>query len=179
MDLIKPFDYVLTPEYCTNSTLYDYGFYPGPYSDEVAADNYKHLLLQCDKKCWSTGNKWTVGFALLGFGNMMMAIQALVLAIGVWFFPSRFIGLMCQTCCNLFFFAVLLVVTVFRFDPMGQLTALSQGGSSYTMVDGVATLSTDTTYEMDGKRLLNLWICSLVFLVGQCLLACYAAAPPT
>ena len=53
MDLIKPFDYVLTPEYCTNSTLYDYGFYPGPYSDEVAADNYKHLLLQCDKKCWS------------------------------------------------------------------------------------------------------------------------------
>ena len=62
---------------------------------------------------------------------------------------------------------------------MGQLTALSQAGSSFTMVDGVATVSMDTTYEDDGKRILNLWIVSLLFLVCQCLLACYAAAPPT
>lgn len=47
------------------------------------------------------------------------------------------------------------------------------------MVDGVATFSTDTTYADDGKLILNLWIISIIFLVAQCLLVSYAAAPPT
>ena len=47
------------------------------------------------------------------------------------------------------------------------------------MVDGVPTISTDRTYADDGERLYKLWLTSLFFLVGQCILGCYASAPPT
>ena len=35
----------LITELCGNSTLYDYGFWKGPYNDTIAAAHYKHLLL--------------------------------------------------------------------------------------------------------------------------------------
>lgn len=108
-----------------------------------------------------------------------MFVQAILLALGVFLFPTRFIGLMCQTFCSCYFIITLIICAVFRFNSMGQLASLSMAGSSFTTVDGVATVSTDTTYEMDGKRILNLWIVSLIFAVAQCLLGCYAAAPPT
>lgn len=43
----------------------------------------------------------------------------------------------------------------------------------------MAIPSTATTYEEDGKLILNLWIVSMIFLVAQCMLSNYAAAPPT
>ena len=132
---------------CSNSTVYDFGFYEGPYSDETLAKHYKHLLEDCDLECWSTGTRWSVVYMLLQVANILFTIQGVLLGLGVWVFPSRFAGLMCQTCCNLYFFAVLLITTIYLFNPMGKLAALSEAGSSFTMVDGVAIQSTETTYE--------------------------------
>ena len=103
-----------------------------------------------------------------------------MLALGVWVFPTRVIGLWCQCLCSCEFFAALITVTIFRFNPKGSLAALSQAGSNYGKdADGNVIVTADITYADDGKMILNLWITCLVFLVAQCLLACYSAAPPT
>ena len=34
--------------YCLNSTIYDFNFQAGPFSDEVAAKEYNRLLKNCD-----------------------------------------------------------------------------------------------------------------------------------
>mmetsp|Transcript_9524 Transcript_9524/g.11266 ORF Transcript_9524/g.11266 Transcript_9524/m.11266 type:complete len:94 (-) Transcript_9524:195-476(-) len=66
---------------------------------------------------------------------------------------------------------------------MGSLAAISTHGSSIKKenIDGTDqwVVSDETTYEQDGTRLFNLWLVSILFLIPQCLLACYAAAPPT
>jgi len=105
--------------FCANSTVYDYGFYPGPYSDVVAEKNYKHLLLRCDYECWSIGTRWSIVFAMLGFANLLIGVQGALLAIGVWVFPTRFIGLMCQTFLCLYFATAILSSAVFRFNDIG------------------------------------------------------------
>ena len=173
--------------WCQNSTFYDWGFnytYRLNYTDPDAAANYHHLLLQCDIECWTTGTRWSTSFALLGVAFVLMTVQSVLLALGVWVFPSRFVGLMCQTCCQCYFFVALIVVTIFRFNPMGSLAALSTMGSSVKQItndDGTKSwaVSDETTYEQDGQRLFNLWLLSLLFMLPQCLMNCYAAAPPT
>jgi len=176
-------DYV-DPVWCKNSTIYDYGFYYGEYTDDVAAANYKHLLLQCDVECWTRGSRWSIAFPILGFAFLLLTIQGLLLALGVFVFPSRLIGLLCQTCCKCYFYGALITVTIFRFNPMGSLASISTHGSSVklqTLEGGTKQwlVSDETTYEQDGKLLFNLWLTAIIFAIPQCLLACYAAAPPT
>ena len=172
------------PIWCNNSTVYDYGFYYSDHTDEIAADNYKHLLLQCDVECWTRGTRWSIGFALLGFAFMLLSVQGVFLTLGVFVFPTRLIGLLCQTLCKCYFYAALICVTIFRFNPMGSLAAISTSGSSVkeiSLEDGTKqwVISDETTYEQDGKMLFNLWLTAVIFTIPQCLLACYAAAPPT
>ena len=139
--------------------------------------------MRCDPgrymDCWTEGNHWSIASPLLGFSMLLMSVQALMLALGVWVLPTRVIGLWCQTLCSCNFFGSLITVTIYRFNPKGSLAALSQAGASYKIEDNVAIMTDEVTYADDGKMILNLWITSLVFLVAQCLLACYAAAPPT
>ena len=37
--------------YCSNSTLYDFNFQNGPFTDLVDAKHYKFLLTNCDAEC--------------------------------------------------------------------------------------------------------------------------------
>jgi hypothetical protein len=141
------------------------------------------LLLQCDVECWTRGTRWSVSYILLGTAFFLFSVQSLLLALGVWVFPSRLVGLLCQTCCQIYFLGAFIAVTIFRFNPMGSLAAISTHGSSIKKenIDGTDqwVVSDETTYEQDGTRLFNLWLVSILFLIPQCLLACYAAAPPT
>ena len=60
-----------------------------------------------------------------------------------------------------------------------MLASYSMTPAKYETVDGVPTLSDERTYVDDGKQLQALWIISLIFVIAQCLLGCFSAAPPT
>lgn len=174
---------LLTPsnmtEFCSNSTLYDWQWKQGNYTDKTAATEFKRLLANCDAECSSIGNRWHWVYSLSGFANLGLCIQAVLLTSGVFFFPTRCVGMCFQTFCSLFYFSVLIVTTIFRFNTQGQFASISLSGSHFAMVDGVPTITYETTYADDGQRILRLWIVSLIFLVVQCLLGCYAMSPPT
>ncbi len=165
--------------YCTNSTAYDFSYASGPFSDEAEAKELQRLLGNCDAKCQTIGVRWSTIYWLCGFANLGMILQSVLLAAGVYVFPSRMVGLFFQAFCSLFYFAVVIVTAVFRFNDKGRLAALSQAGSAITDVDGVPTISTERTYEEDGQMILRLWSVSMAFLIGQCCLGGFSIAPPT
>jgi len=62
---------------------------------------------------------------------------------------------------------------------MGKLASLSLFGSTYKVEDDTYVISTETTYADDGSLIFGLWITSLIFVVMQCILGCFAVSPPT
>jgi len=105
--------------------------------------------------------------------------QSILLSIGVFFYPLRLIAKTCQPIFCLFNLGVVSTFAVFRFNFRGSLASISQAPALYKEVDGVATISTDRTYEDDGQLILRLFTISLAFVILQCCLGCYSAAPPT
>jgi hypothetical protein len=90
------------------------------------------------------------------------------------------IGLTLQLFCSLFYFSVVIVTAVYRFNDKGRLTALSLAGSAISTDDnGTPIISTERTYQDDGQMILRLWIVSMVFLIAQCCLGGFSIAPPT
>ena len=105
--------------------------------------------------------------------------QSVLVSVGVFLYPMRIIAIFLQSIFCLLNFGVVIVTSVFRFNTVGKLAALSLAGSTYEVNDGKASISTERTYADDGELILRLWIISLICVIAQCLLACYAAAPPT
>jgi len=63
---------------------------------------------------------------------------------------------------------------------MGKIASLSLEPSAFGYdTDGAPALVNDRTYADDGQLILRLWVVSLIFVVAQCCLGCYAVAPPT
>lgn len=110
---------------------------------------------------------------------LTFVIQSIILAVGVWIYPLRIVAIFLQPlfCCHNL--GAVIVVAIFRFNTIGKLASLSQAPAAYKSVDGVPTIVADRTYEDDGKLLLRLWVISLIFVIAQCILGCYSAAPPT
>lgn len=50
--------------YCTNSTLYDFNFQNGPYTDVNQAKDYEDKLGDCDAKCQTIGIRWSYIYIL-------------------------------------------------------------------------------------------------------------------
>jgi len=112
--------------------------------------------MKCDLECKTIGSRWTTSFALLAVAYVLLSVQGAMLALGVWVFPTRLIGLLCQLFCNLYFCSALLTATIFRYDTKGSLAALSLSPSTITFVDGVAVPDTSDgsmTYADDGERI--------------------------
>ena len=167
---------------CKNTTLYDsyFSFRDGPFEDWVAEDDAGHftyLLSQCDLKCQTIGNRWSKIYTLCAISAIGFVVQALVLALGVFIYPSRLVGLMCQTMCCCFNLGTLLTTAVFRFNTMGRFASISMSPSYYDVDTGAVT--DKTTYQTDGQMILRLWVLGLVFIILQCCLGCFASAPPT
>ena len=107
------------------------------------------------------------------------AIQSIILALGVWIYQCRIVAILLQPLFCLNNLGAVLVIAVFRFNTIGMLASYSMSPAKYETVDGVPTLSDERTYVDDGKQLQALWIISLIFVIAQCLLGCFSAAPPT
>jgi len=75
---------------------------------------------------------------------------------------------------------MVVVIAVFRFNTIGKFAALSYAPSQYGLnEDGLPTMVDGTTYESDGQQILRLFAVSVVFVIAQCCLGCFAAAPPS
>ena len=178
-----------TDLYCGNSTLYDWnidwdgdaGFYRhGNWTDVVQADEYIRLLGNCDAECRSIGTKWSMVYILCYAVMIIIMLQGLLLTLGVWWFPARLTGMIMQTFCAFTLFGAMVTTAVFRFNTYGKLAALSLSPIHVTHdEDGNVMLDTERTYNDDGTLLLRLWVVTLLFVVAQCCLGCFAAAPPT
>ena len=175
-DKLLPEDQVV---YCSNSTIYDFDFRDGPFEDDVAATEYFRLLGNCDAECWTIGNRWSTIYMLGAAAMGMFLVQAVLVSCGVYLYPVRLIALFFQSVFCLFNFVAVIVMAVFRFNTIGKLAALSQTGSTYQVEDDLPTRTEDRTYVDDGTLILRLWVISLIFVIAQCCLACYAVAPPT
>ena len=145
------------PAWCKNATLYDWSFRYSKYSDDVNGKYYLHMLSgdACDIHCWTTGTMWSIAFPLMAFGFLGLAVQSVLLATGVWLFPTRLMGHLCQMCCNVLFYSGLIFMAYARFNFMGKLASVSTSGSSVkqTKINDTYTawqMSDETTYVEDG-----------------------------
>ena len=106
-------------------------------------------------------------------------LQSILVTLGVWITPLRMVSLIFQIFCTLGLVGATIVVAIFRYNSIGKLAALSLAPSRMKEVDGVATLSNERTFADDGQLIQRLWICMLVYIIGQCCLGLFAVAPPT
>ena len=79
--------------YCGNSTLYDFNFQAGPFSDLVDAKQYKFLLTNCDAECQTIGTRWSYIYDISGTAMLTFLIQSIILAVGVWIYPLRLVAI--------------------------------------------------------------------------------------
>ena len=127
------------------------------YSNEEDSDHYKHLLTQCvdpkdtwDLDCYHKGTRWSVVYPLCGYTMAIFIAQGVFFTVGVWFFPTRLIGIFLQPalcCLNL---GVVITAAVFRFNSMGKLASISLAPSHFEVIDGKPTLTDKRIYSDDG-----------------------------
>lgn len=85
-------NYSLNVTFCSNSTVYDWAFQDGPFTDEVKSDHLEYMLKLCDAECRSIGTQWSFVYALNAYTMLTMAVVCSAQAIGVWFFYSRVVS---------------------------------------------------------------------------------------
>ena len=126
------------------------------------------------------GTRWSVAFKLNAYMGVAYVVQSVILAIGVYFYPLRLLGLTLQPFFCLANLAAVIVTAIFRFNDFGTLASLSISGAQYgTNSLGNPIFDTTRTYADDGQMLLRLWIIGMVYLMAQCCLGCFSGAPPT
>jgi len=64
-------------------------------------------------------------FGFAGINFVMLAFNAVTLTCGVWSFKARILGFCCSCLLGCVNVAVIVTTTVFRFNTIGKLAALS------------------------------------------------------
>lgn len=106
--------------------------------------------------------------------------QSVILALGVYLYPFRMTAIFLQPLFCLNNLGAVIVIAIFRFNTIGKLAALSAAPVEFSTANGVATYDVaGRTYADDGQLLLRLWVISMTFVILQCMLGCWSAAPPT
>ena len=122
--------------YCTNSTLYDFNFQDGPFTDDEEAKHLQFLLGNCDAKCQTIGTRWSYVYILGTQAWAFYMFQSILLALGVWMYPFRIMAIFLQPWFCINNLAASIVIAIFRFNTIGQLAALSLAPAEYKSVDG-------------------------------------------
>lgn len=81
--------------YCTNSTLYDFAYAAGPYSDETNSKEYLRRLGNCDTFCQTQGLRWSYIYILGAVAMCTFVFQSIILALGVFLYPFRMTAILC------------------------------------------------------------------------------------
>lgn len=132
--------------YCSNSTVYNWAFLDGPFSDDVKAEHYKYMLKNCDSACLTTGTQWAIVYPLNAITMLTMSVLSLLQIVGVWVLYSRFIAMLIQPFFCLLNLCVVITTAVYRLSFIGQLAALSLSPSQLGSVDGQTMLVDTRTY---------------------------------
>ena len=109
----------------------------------------------------------------------VLICQSTCVTAGVFITPLRMVTVIFQAFCTLGLIGACVVIAIFRYNAIGNLAALSMAPSRFTETDGVAALSSESTFADDGAMIQRLWITMLVYIIGQCCLGLFANAPPT
>ena len=102
----------------------------------------------------------------LGFANCC-------LAVGAWVLIARVIGLCLSCIFGCVNFAAIITIGVFRFNPFGQLAAMSDAPSKFESIDGPElTLSDKRTYKIEALMITVIWAFQLILCCCGCLASC-------
>lgn len=113
---------------------------------------------------YGNGSRFTVIYAFCGITFVMLAATNIALVIGAWNLYARMTGLFCSCCLGCVNFAALITTSVFRFNSMGKLAALSLTPSQYKeMTDSTTGMTTyfdpnGRVYADDAKLITGIWI---------------------
>ena len=77
------------------------------------------------------GCRWGIVYEFAAITCLLLALNAIILTLGVWFFKARMAGLCLGTLLGCLNLASLVTTGVFRFNTMGKLAALSLTPSKY------------------------------------------------
>ena len=92
------------------------------------------------------------------------------MCVGAYKALVRLIAALCTCILCLYAFSMLIVTPVYRFRPMGALTALCEDDTNVicTDVNDSSCVNSDWTYKKDGELILAIWIVQLIFCVFSC-----------
>ena len=75
------------------------------------------------------GTRWSMAFKLNAYMGVAYVAQCVILAIGVYLYPLRLLGLTLQPFFCLANLATVIVTAIFRFNDFGSLASLSISGA--------------------------------------------------
>ena len=99
--------------------------------------------------------------------------------IGVFKLNAKLLACSTQCCFCCLNVALIIVTGVTRFNTKGSLSAISLTGTTPLDTVGDFKVSTETTYEMDGKLIMGIWVFQLIFYCFHCCGVCYVTATPS
>ena len=117
---------------CSNTTLYDCynSYYRGnPDDGSDAFSEADRLVKDLPGEAKDIGTRWSMAFKLNAYMGVAYVAQCVILAIGVYLYPLRLLGLTLQPFFCLANLATVIVTAIFRFNDFGSLASLSISGA--------------------------------------------------
>ena len=107
----------------------------------------------------------------------LLAVNSGMMILGAWSFHARGLASCCGSMCCCLNLASIVTTGVFRYNNMGNFSALCLTPTNYDSSNELSKVNDDWTYNSDAALIVGLWIAQMVFCITSCCNHAYSGKP--